>query len=61
MKNITDVAKSMGYDGNPIFYEGSTRCSDEEYYEQIWRMTQGLMPNKYDIGSYKDDIGRGAR
>lgn len=61
MKTITDTARGMGYDGSPVFYEGSSRVSDEEYYEQIWRMTQGLMPDKYDIGSYKDDIGRGAR
>ena len=61
MSRITQAAKNMGYDGNPIWYEGSMRCTDEEFYEQINRMVNGLVPNELDIGSYKDDIGRGGR
>lgn len=61
MMTITNAAKSMGYDGNPIWYEGSMRISDEEFYRQIDRMVQGLVPNELDIGSYKDDIGRGRK
>ena len=60
MKIITDTARNLGYDGGPVWYEGSMRCTEEEYYEQIARMIDGYIPNKYDIGSYKDDIGRGA-
>lgn len=61
MARITATAKNLGLEGSPIWYEGSMRCTDEEFYEQIYRMTQGLMPNELDIGSYKDDIGRGGR
>lgn len=61
MSRITQAAKNMGFDGNPIWYEGSMRINDEEFYMQIDRMLRGLVPNELDIGSYKDDIGRGGR
>ena len=38
-------------DGQPVFFGGTARISDEEYSEQIDRMKQGLIPSMNDIGA----------
>ena len=37
--------------GEPVFFGGTARISDEEYSEQIDRMKQGLIPSMNDIGA----------
>jgi hypothetical protein len=38
-------------DGEPIFFAGLNRISDEEYAEQKQRMSEGLIPNLNDLGA----------
>lgn len=38
-------------DGEPIFFAGLSRISDEEYAEQKQRMSEGLIPNLNDLGA----------
>jgi hypothetical protein len=37
--------------GEPVFFGGTARITDEEYTEQIDRMKQGLIPSMNDIGA----------
>jgi len=38
-------------DGQPVFFSGLNRVSDEEYEEQVDRMKEGLIPNLNDLGA----------
>ena len=38
-------------DGEPVFFAGLNRVSDEEYSEQVNRMKEGLIPNLNDLGA----------
>lgn len=38
-------------DGEPWFYAGIQRATDEEYSEQLDRMKEGLIPTMNDIGA----------
>jgi superfamily I DNA/RNA helicase len=38
-------------DGQPVFFAGLSRVTDEEYSEQVERMKQGLLPNMNDLGA----------
>ena len=38
-------------DGEPWFYAGINRATDEEYQEQLDRLDQGLIPSLNDIGA----------
>lgn len=38
-------------DGEPHFFPGLARVTDEEYSEQVDRMKQGLIPNLNDLGA----------
>lgn len=38
-------------EGNPWFYAGINRATDEEYQEQLDRLDQGLIPSLNDIGA----------
>jgi len=38
-------------DGEPVFFAGLNRVTDEEYSEQVERMKEGLLPNLNDLGS----------
>lgn len=37
--------------GRPLFFANVRKVSDEEYSEQIDRMTQGLIPSETDLGA----------
>lgn len=37
--------------GKPVFFPGMGRVTDEEYSEQVDRMSQGLIPNLNDLGA----------
>jgi superfamily I DNA/RNA helicase len=38
-------------DGEPVFFSGLSRVTDEEYSEQVERMKSGLIPNMNDLGA----------
>lgn len=49
---LRQAAKSYGQpDGEPWFYAGINRATDEEYQEQLDRLDQGLIPSLNDIGA----------
>ena len=48
-------------DGEPYFFAGLGRVTDEEYSEQKQRMAEGLIPNLNDLGAVqaaKDTIAK---
>lgn len=62
---ISAIRKSASYygfdEGCPVFLEGARKITDEELQEQIYRMNQGLVPDPYDIGVYKEEMRNGNR
>lgn len=49
---LRDAARSYGQpEGEPWFYAGINRSTDEEYQEQLDRLDQGLIPSLNDIGA----------
>ena len=52
IQKLRDAAAHHGEpDGQPIFFPGSARISDEEHSEQMDRLKQGLIPSMNDIGA----------
>lgn len=52
MMKIRQAAAHFGQpDGEPWFYAGVNRATDEEYQEQLDRLDQGLIPSMNDIGA----------
>lgn len=49
---IKEAAAHYGQpDGEPWFYAGVNRATDEEYQEQLDRLDEGLIPSLNDIGA----------
>lgn len=62
MANISAVANNLGFgDGTPIFAEGRRKINQEEWEEQNWRLENGLIPDPYDIGIYKESMRNAKR
>lgn len=62
ISKIRQAAKHYGFDeGEAVFLEGARKITDEELQEQIFRMSQGLVPDPYDIGVYKEEMNFGDR
>lgn len=52
IQKLRDAAAYYGEsDGEPVFFGGMSRISEEEYSEQIDRMKQGLIPSMNDLGA----------
>lgn len=52
MAKIRQAAAHYGQpDGEPWFYAGVNRATDEEYDEQVDRLKQGLIPSMNDLGA----------
>ena len=52
MAKLSAAAAHYGEpDGEPVFFPGLNRVSDETYSEQIDRMKNGLIPNLNDLGA----------
>jgi hypothetical protein len=52
IQKLRDAAAHYGEaDGQPVFFAGAGRISEEEYSEQIDRMKQGLIPSMNDLGA----------
>lgn len=59
ISKITKAARHYGFpEGEAVFLEGHRKITDEELQEQIYRMNQGLVPDPYDIGVYKEEMRR---
>lgn len=55
MSEIRSAAAHYGKpEGEPWFYAGIKRATDEEYSEQMERMKDGLIPNLDDLGAIHD-------
>lgn len=52
MAKLRQAAAHYGYpEGQPWFYAGVNRATDEEYQEQLDRLDQGLIPSLNDVGA----------
>lgn len=55
ISKISELKAAAGHygepDGQPVFFSGLSRVSDEEYNEQLERMKEGLIPNMNDLGA----------
>ena len=55
LAKIAELRKAAAHygqpEGEPWFYPGIRRATDEEYSEQKDRMLQGLIPSKNDLGA----------
>lgn len=52
IQKLRDAAAHYGEaDGEPVFFGGMARITDDEYVEQVERMKSGLIPNLNDIGA----------
>lgn len=52
MAKLRQAAAHYGQpDGEPWFYAGVNRATDEEYEEQVDRLKEGLLPSLNDLGS----------
>lgn len=52
MAKIRQAATHYGQpDGEPWFYAGVNRATDEEYQEQLDRLNSGLIPSLNDLGA----------
>jgi len=52
IQKLKDAAKHNGEpEGEPVFFPGTARITDEEYSEQMDRMKQGLIPSMNDLGA----------
>lgn len=52
MAKLRQAAAHYGQpDGEPWFYAGVNRATDEEYQEQLDRLNEGLIPSLNDLGA----------
>jgi len=59
ISKITAAARHYGFpEGTAVFLEGVRKITDEELQEQVARMNDGLIPDPYDIGVYKEEMRR---
>ena len=56
INKIKKAAKSMGIEGQPVWFSGHRRVTDEEYEYQKQRMDLGLIPDELDVPAIKEDI-----
>lgn len=58
LSKISELRRAAAHhgqpDGEPWFYAGIKRATDEEYSEQVDRMKSGLIPNLNDLGAIRD-------
>lgn len=54
---LNAAVRSFGIEeGEPQFFPGHRKVSDEEYEEQLARASDGLVPDSNDVGFYADDL-----
>lgn len=58
---LTDAARHYGFsEGQPVWWSGKRRITDEELEEQQMRERLGLTPDPLDLGALRDEA-RGKR
>ncbi len=56
LKAIRDAARHYGInEGQPVWWSGKRRVTDEEFEEQRLREKMGLVPDPLDIGAIRDE------
>lgn len=57
LSKMSELRKAAAYygqpEGEPWFYAGANRATDEEYAEQKERLAAGLLPTMNDLGAVK--------
>lgn len=54
---LRDAVRSLGIEeGEPIFFSGHRRVTDEEYEYQKQRLEWGLIPDEQDYGAARDEL-----
>jgi hypothetical protein len=53
---IKKAAKSMGLEGEPVWFSGHRQITDDEYEQQKQRMDWGLIPDELDVPAIKEDL-----
>lgn len=57
IKLLTETVRSFGInEGEPIFFSGHRRVTDEEYEYQKQRLEWGLVPDELDYGAARDEL-----
>lgn len=57
IEKLRQAAKACGVDGGEaVFWSGHRPISEEEYQEQVARLTVGLVPDKLDYFAAKEDL-----
>lgn len=57
INNLKAAAKELGLEeGNPIWFSGHRRVTDEEYEMQKQRMEWGLVPDELDVPAIEEDL-----
>lgn len=57
VQKLRNAVRSFGItEGQPVFFAGHRRVSDEEYELQRERARLGLVPDTEDVGSLIDDL-----
>jgi len=60
LKRITELknaVRSFGItEGQPKFFPGHRKVTEEEYQEQLWRAGEGLVPDPDDVNALADDL-----
>lgn len=55
LEKLAELKQAAAYygepDGEPVFFSGLSRVTEEEYQEQKDRMAEGLIPNLNDLGA----------
>ena len=55
IEKLAELRKAAAHygepDGEPVFFAGLSRITEEEYSEQVNRMKEGLIPNLNDLGA----------
>lgn len=57
MAMLASAVASYGIDeGEPLFLSNRRKIDDEQFEYQKARLEQGLVPDPFDIGNYKDEL-----
>ena len=57
IEKLRRAAAECGIDGGtPVFWSGHRPVSEEEYQEQVSRLTVGLVPDKLDYYAAKEEL-----
>ena len=57
MKALADAARHYGFaEGQPVFWAGNRKVTDDEFEEQVMRERLGLVPDPLDYGAIQDEM-----